>query len=98
MALVLSSLAVGYGGGSHKTRVSLTGSITVETHHLINLPLSGTIKMRLYAYQAAVYAVRYLPLHPRPYVHNPSNLIVLVRALNDLINLKPWVYLLLFFR
>lgn len=57
MALVLSSLAVGYGGGSHKTRVSLTGSITVETHHLINLTLSGTIKMRLYAYQAAVYAV-----------------------------------------
>lgn len=54
--------------------------------------------MRLYAYQAAVYAVQYLPLHPRPYVHNPSNLIVLVRALNDLINLKPWVNLLLSFR
>ena len=57
MALVLSTLAVGSGGGNHKTRVSLTGSIIVEKHHLINLPPLDMIKMLWYAPQAADFDV-----------------------------------------
>lgn len=63
MALVSSTITVGYRGGNHKTRVSLSGSITVEKHHLINLAAPDIVKML----GSAVYDVCYSALHPKPY-------------------------------